>query len=114
MKNEYHKNLIDLLLACGRTGMPVREIARHVYNEHYGLFAQDVVFERVYKQIRNYLWSQSHQKHSPFLRLGRGFYAMKQDMAVQLDFVSELYQAEEKEESPVPQTEDESRQLSLF
>lgn len=114
MKNEYHKDIIDLLLACGRTGMPVREIARHLYNGHYGLFAEDVVFNRIYNQVRNYLWNQSLQKHSPFIHPERGVYAIRQDMAVQLDFITELYKEDKDGEHHTVRSDDGARQLSLF
>lgn len=92
----------------------MREIARHVYNRHYGLFAQDVMFERIYSQIRNYLWKQSRQRHSSFIRLEHGQYAIRQDVGAQLDFISELYKEEKEEEGLIPHLDDDSRQLSLF
>jgi len=114
MRNEYHKNIIDLLLSSGKEGMNVREIARRVYNQHYGLFARDVVYENIYNQIRNYLWNQSRNRRSPFTRLRWGWYAIKPDYAIQLDFIIELYKDEEENNCNTLNEEGEKRQLSLF
>ncbi len=114
MKNEYHKDIVDLLLETGREGMNVREIARRVYNQHYGLFAHDVVYETIYNQVRGYLWSQARQRRSPFTHLRWGWYAIKPDYAIQLDFIIDLYRDELENENTEQTEEPDTRQLSLF
>ncbi len=114
MKNEYHKEIVDLLLECGQEGMNVREIARRIYNQHYGLFAYDVVYENIYHQIRCYLYTQSRQRRSPFIHIGWGQYAIKADYAIQLDFILELYQDEQEEGKEKLNPENDTRQMTFL
>lgn len=85
-----------MLLRSGKEGMNVRHLSRQLYNLHSGIFSSDVVYERLYNQVRYYLYYQSHQHHSPFLHLRRGQYALKQDVAVQLDIFIDIPQEEEQ------------------
>lgn len=103
---------MDLLLRSGRDGMNVRRLARQLYNLHSGIFASDVVYEQLYNQVRFYLYYQSRQRHSPFIHLRRGQYALKQDIAVQLDIFIDIPREEDRASKPVRR--DESRQLLLF
>ena len=112
MKNSYHNDIMDMLLRSGREGMNVRRLAKQLYNLHSGIFASDVVYEKLYNQVRFYLYYQSRQRHSPFIHLRRGQYALKQDIAVQLDIFINMPHEEEKVQKTVKR--DESRQLFLF
>jgi len=112
MKNVYHNDIMDMLIRSGREGMSLRRLTRRLYNKHSGIFASDVVYEQLYNQVRRYLWYQSQQLHSPFIHLRWGHYALKQDVAVQLDI---FIDAPREEERPTRQQKrDESRQLLLF
>ena len=112
MKNAYHNDLMDMLLRSGREGMNVRRLARQLYNLHSGIFASDVVYEVLYSQVRHYLYYQSQQRYTPFLHLRRGQYALRPDIAVQMDLFIDMPREEER---PVKSSKrDESRQLLLF
>ena len=112
MKNAYHNDIMDMLIRSGREGMNVRRLARQLYNLHSGIFASDVVYEKLYNQVRGYLWYQSRQRHSPFVHLRWGQYALRQDIAVQLDIFIDMPSGDER--PPKPAKRDESRQLLLF
>ncbi|MBQ8051146.1 MAG: hypothetical protein IJ197_06170 [Bacteroidaceae bacterium] len=112
MKNAYHTDLMDMLLLSGREGMNVRRLARQLYNLHSGIFASDVVYPQLYDQVRHYLYYQSRQRHSPFLHLRRGQYALRPDVAVQMDLFIDAPRDPERP-APAPR-HDDSRQLLLF
>ena len=101
-----------MLIRTGHDGMPVRRLVRQLYNLHCGIFATDVVYETMYNQVRRYLWRQSRQRHSPFMRLRWGYYALKPDVAVQLDIFVDIPKDDERPQKVVKK--DESRQLLLF
>ncbi len=112
MKNAYHTDIMDMLLHSGREGMNVRHLSRQLYNLHSGIFSHDVIYEPLYEQVRHYLYYQSRQRHSPFLHLRRGQYALRQDVAVQMDLFIDMPKDEERPSKPSKR--DESRQLMLF
>lgn len=112
MRNVYHNDIMEMLLRSGREGMNVRQLSRRLFNLHNGIFISDVIYERLYNQVRNYLWYQSKQRHSPFIHLHRGQYALRQDIAVQLDIFIDCPKEEERSLKSVKK--DDSRQLLLF
>ena len=121
MTNEYHRDIVNILLTCGREGLPARDIARRIYNLHYGLFEFSLDFHRLHRQVRLYLWHQSRRHYSLFQRTGYGTYAIKPNSAIQLDFLDELFAsyADDKELSlPLcvaePEPEADKGQLLLF
>lgn len=102
MKNEYHRDIMEILLPEGTEGMPVRVIARLVYNRHTGLFADDLTFDKVYHCIRFYLWHQSQRPSSPFCQCPRrGWYAIKSSLGVQMDLCFEERDIPESSSPPV-------------
>ncbi len=103
---------MDILLRNGKDGMNVRRLARQIYNHHCGIFSQDIVYDKLYNQIRFYLWRQSQLRHSPFIHLRRGQYALKQDIAVQLDIFIDAPREDDHQQKAIKR--DESRQLMLF
>ena len=112
MRNVYHNDIIEMLLHSGREGMNVRQLSRRLFNLHNGIFVSDIVYDRLYNQVRSYLWYQSRQRHSPFVHLHRGQYALRQDIAVQLD----IFIDSPKDEERIPKStkKDDSLQLLLF
>ncbi len=119
MKNEYHRNIIAILLDNRHQGLTARDIARQIYNLHYGLFATDVTYHELHRQVRLYLWHQSRRHSSPFERTGWATYAIRPDFAVQLDFLDDLWAAYDKTEAmeeakTVAESNVEARQLLLF
>lgn len=121
MQNVYHGEIMQLLLRCGRGGMRVADISRYVYNIHAGLFNSDLTFEALHQTLRCYLWRQSNIRRSPFRKVKYGVYAIKDDMALQLDFCFDQpveYKEEEPEVLKVETTgndeHNDPRQLLLF
>lgn len=112
MKNVYHNDIMNMLLQSGREGMNVRQLSRRLYNLHSDIFATDVVYERLYGQVRSYLWYQSRLRHSPFLHLRRGQYALRPDIAIQLDIF--IDRPKEEDDAPLKARKDDSLQLLLF
>jgi len=112
MKNAYHHDIMTMLTRSGIEGMNVRQIARLLYNEYAGFFEQDVVYEKIYNSVRRYLWGQSKMRRSPIIWLRRGQYGLRQDAAVQLDFLIDLVKDEEIE--PEKHSAVSVTQLELF
>ncbi len=123
MTNVYHSEILHLLLRCGKAGMRVADISRYVFNIHVGLFVDDLRYDDLHQTIRCYLWRQSKLRRSPFMRVKYGMYAIKDDMAIQLDFDfdhPESYQQDMDEEDAnrakdkAKNNHDDSQQLLLF
>ncbi len=118
MKNEYYHDIINIPLDKGSEGDTARNIARQIYNHHYGLFETEVVFHDIHHRVRLFLWHQSRRPGSPFMRIGWATYCLKPGFAVQLDFLEELYASEETFTPPPPLAEEEVKekwlQLMLF
>lgn len=86
MKNAYHRDIMEILLPRGSEGLCLKHIARQVYNRHAGLFNSGFSYRRIYQGIRFYLWHQSRQASSPFMRGDkRGWYAVKPNLGIQMD-----------------------------
>lgn len=85
MNNSYHRDIMEILLECGSGGLKLHRISKKIYNRHADLFATDVNYEAMYSSIRSYLWKQSKRRESPFTRNTHGIYAIKPDVAIQLD-----------------------------
>lgn len=92
MKNIYHSDIMSLLIMQGGEGMRLCTIARRVYNKHVDLFNSNLDYTDLRLKITSYLWSQSKRKDSPFIRIGYGIYAVKPDIAVQLDLFWDMQQ----------------------
>ncbi len=120
MWNIYHKEIVDILLSCGKDGMKVSSIAKRVYNLHADFFEPDVTYKSIDKSIGIYLWRMCRKRQSIFRRNEYGIYSIKPDMAVQLDFFLDLkYDMEEEyciaaEPSPDEYGKAKAMQLSLF
>lgn len=85
MKNIYHRDIIEILLECGREGLRIKNIARRIYNRHADFFVADIDYNEIRDNIGRYLWEQSKHGESPFFRTRYGTYAIKPDFAIQLD-----------------------------
>ena len=116
MKNVYHSDIMQLLLLKGKEGMHVSQVSRMVYNLHTNLFDHQINYYDLHRTIRMYLWRQSQMRRSPFMRVSYGTYAIKSDVAIQLDFCFD-----EPLDIPAPSalkpnshTENDPRQLTLF
>lgn len=111
MGNLFYNDIYEILQTKGCRGLPVRIIARQVYNRHAGLFNSRLTFEHVYQNVRFFLWSQSRKASSPFVRTERwGWYALRPDAVRQMriDFTAKVAEAvpdagqQEKETADYP------------
>ncbi len=114
MNNVYYRDLIEILLPCGKQGMKLNNIVRRIYNLHTDLFCTDVVYDEIYKNISFFLWRESRKKETPFTHTSHGVYAIKSDIAVQLDLFCDLEWKKTPETDETPRLEISSHtQLEL-
>lgn len=85
MNNIYHRDIIEILLDCGREGLRIKNISRRIYNKHVDFFVSDIDYGEIRDSVGRYLWEQSKRSESPFHRTRYGTYAIKADFAIQLD-----------------------------
>lgn len=86
MTNAYHSEIVQILLRCGREGLPVAEISRCIYNKHADIFNRELTFDSIHQTLRCYMWRQIHYRHSIFRKVRYGVYALKQEAALQMEF----------------------------
>ena len=98
MKNIYHRDIMEILLPQGNDGMRLYRLTRRIYNMHADLFDRHLNYEDLRKMISNYMWKQSRRYDSPFVRNKYGVYAIRPDLAVQLDLFWDLRPVEQEEE----------------
>ena len=115
MKNIYHRDIIEILLECGRDGLRIKNIARRIYNRHADFFVRDLDYSEIRDAVGRYLWEQSFRHESPFTRTRYGTYAIKPDFAIQLDlFLDFTYHGETHKEQTKPTANPHHIQLELF
>ena len=115
VKNIYHRDIIEILLDCGREGLRIKNIARRIYNRHADFFITDIDYCEIRDSIGRYLWEQSRRSESPFLHTRYGTYAIKADFAIQLDlFLDNAIRAEVRKEAAKPLPNPHHIQLELF
>lgn len=85
MENPFYNDIYEILQTKGCEGLPVGIIAKQVYNRHAGLFNTELTYERVYQNVRFFLWAQSCKPSSPFTgTTNRGWYALKPNVCRQM------------------------------
>ena len=115
MNNIYHRDIIEILLECGRDGLRIKNIARRIYNRHADFFATDIDYSEIRDSVGRYLWEQSQRHESPFTRTRYGTYAIKPDFAIQLDlFLDFVTHSEAHKEHSLPTSGPRHVQLELF
>ena len=115
MKNIYHRDIIEILLECGRDGLRIKNIARRIYNRHADFFVRDLDYSEIRDAVGRYLWEQSFRHESPFTRTRYGTYAIKPDFAIQLDlFLDFVYRSETHKEQSKSTANPHHIQLELF
>ena len=114
MKNIYHRDIMEILLPQGSDGMRLYKIARRIYNMHADLFDCHLNYEDLRRMISNYMWRQSLRNDSPFIRNKYGVYAIRPDLAVQLDLFWDLRPVEQEEESHRKQEPSTYFDVSLY
>lgn len=85
MKDAYHRDIVGILLNSGRNGTRLCRIARKVYNLHASLFNADLNYNDLRTDIGHYLWRESQKTDSIFAHKEYGTYALKNNIAIQLD-----------------------------
>ena len=115
MNNIYHRDIIEILLECGRDGLRIKNIARRIYNRHADFFVRDLEYSEIRDSVGRYLWEQSQRTESPFVRTRYGTYAIKPDFAIQLDlFLDFVSHSETHKEPAKPTANPHHIQLELF
>ena len=115
MNNIYHRDIIEILIECGRSGLRIKNIARRIYNKHADFFVKDLDYSEIRDNVGRYLWEQSKRNESPFTRTRYGTYAIKQDFAIQLDlFLDFVSRNEAHKEQAKPTPNPRHIQLELF
>lgn len=117
MNNAYHRDIMEILLACGGNGLKLHRISKKIYNRHADLFADDVNYDALYNSVRFYLWKQSKRRESPIMRNSFGVYAIKPDAAIQLDLFWDQKHQENRDEEETHSEEDKGPQhiqMELF
>jgi len=115
VKNIYHRDIVEILLECGREGLRIKNIARRIYNRHADFFVRDLEYSEIRDAVGHYLWEQSKRNESPFFRTRYGTYAMKADFAIQLDlFLDNAIRSEIRKEQAKPLASPHHVQLELF
>ncbi len=115
MKNIYHRDIVEILLECGRDGLRIKNIARRIYNRHADFFVHDLDYGEIRNAVGLYLWKQSLRNESPFTRTRYGTYAIKPDFAIQLDlFLDFVSHSEKHKEQVTPAAGPHHIQLELF
>ena len=90
MNNIYYRDIIELLLQHGKDGVKLSAIVKYIYNQHVDMFNDSIKYEDIYKAVGSFLWKQSQKRESPFTHNSYGVYAIKPDVAVQLDLFWDL------------------------
>ena len=96
MKNSYYNEIVNLLMEHP-DGVPVRKIARQIYNTDVNLFDPDSAgkFRGIHLSVQRFLWSQSRKQRSPFERKEWGTYALKKRFVFQLELEFEDWEDED-------------------
>ena len=100
VNNIYHRDIIEILLECGRDGLRIKNIARRIYNKHVDFFVSDIDYSEIRDSVGRYLWEQSKRAESPFHRTRYGTYAIKADFAIQLDLFLDITPRNEERKEP--------------
>lgn len=117
VNNVYYRDIMELLLPCGSEGMKLERITRFIYNRHADLFKADLRYEAIYRSVGYFLWKQSQKRESPFVHNAYGMYAIKSNVAIQLDLFWDM--PPEEEEAALLSIEEERvapkvHQMELF
>ncbi|MCQ2076057.1 MAG: hypothetical protein MJZ20_03345 [Bacteroidaceae bacterium] len=85
MDSKYYNQLIDVLLMKPK-GLKLSVIAVTLYNMNTGLFAESGLYEKIYKQLKPFLYRESKKRGSIFRRIPNkwGYYSIKPHYARQL------------------------------
>ena len=114
VNNIYHRDIVEILLECGRSGLRIKNIARRIYNKHADLFFCDLNYDEIRASVGRYLWLQDKRHESPFTRTRYGTYAIKPDFAIQLDlFLDNAVRADLRGQQPKPSVPVHHVQLEL-
>ena len=82
MKNIYHRDIVEILLECGREGLRIKNIARRIYNRHADFFVSDIIYDEIRNSVGRYLWDQIIEVHNLERMMNYGMDRMKFAMPV--------------------------------
>ncbi len=116
MNNIYYRDIIELLLPFGQEGLKLSHIVKHIYNKHVDMFENQIKYEDIYKIVGLFLWKESQKRESPFVHNTYGVYAIKPDVAVQLDLFWDLPEEDNNDKDEENSQTDNNRivQMDLF
>ena len=85
MERKYYNQLIEILLLKPK-GLKLSVIAANIYNLNSGLFSEDDLYEKIYRQTKQLLYRESKKRGSLFKSVNGkwGYYAIKPHYAKQL------------------------------
>ena len=100
MENPFYNDIYEIFQTKGCEGLPVGIIAKQVYNRHAGLFNTELTYERVYQNVRFFLWAQSCKPSSPFMgTANRGWYALKPNVCDRCESTSPKFHRKKPQKS---------------
>lgn len=113
--NNYEQDIIRILQEAGKNGLPVKKIAKHVYNMRNGLF-NTISYDEVYKDILAYINKNNKSRHPLLKKTGKwGYYSLSNYLEaarLQTFNFDAVEEDSDDDSSKVINTEDLS--LSLF
>lgn len=111
----YEQDIIRILQEAGRCGLPVKKIARHVYNMNNGLF-DSVPFEKVYQDVLAFINKNNKSKCPVLKKTGKwGYYSLSNSSKKVIQQTFNFDEGYPKgEEDDTPTVEDIDLSLSLF
>lgn len=115
MKNAFYNDIFEILLGKGQEGLPVGIIARQVYNRHTGLFSKDLTYEKIYQNVRFFLWSQAIKPGSAFaFGTQRGWYCLNPHASQQMNLLFDEQEPENMVETQEKKTDPYENHPTLF
>jgi len=106
----YDRMIMLMLLESGKEGISVAQLSRKLYNENCSFF-DDLDYEFFHQYVVSFLQRKSRMNQPTVVPAGtRGHYRISTDCYQQLS----LQFSDTEEEESSSETEEDSRQLSLF
>lgn len=112
----YEQEIKEILFEAGNDGLPIKIIARHIFNMHNGLF-ETTPLEQIYKSLQTVV-AKNNKSKTPFMEKAEkwGYYRLtqksKNDTQLLLQFRDDNEDCNDESPDSFPQDTDLS--LSLF
>ena len=95
MENKYHREIVAILLKGGEEGMSPAQISKAVFELHGKKTKSSLDYDQLHDKISSYLNRQSKMRRSVFKHVKTGIYAIKSDVAIQMDLFYDYDDMEE-------------------